>query len=641
MNRSEEKPAGEISDHKAVRIAEGVYWVGSETNPHGLQCNPYLLIDAGEGVLIDPGSKLDFDEVYRKVTAILPLESLKYIVLLHQDPDLASSVTLFEERGFSGEVATHWRTTLFAVYYGITSTFYMINEQGYALTFGSSRRLDFIPAPYLHFPGALMALDSRTAVLFSGDLFGSISMKWSLYAGEGYEEGMKTFHEHYMPSNEILRPVMEILLKKKIEIICPQHGSVITSEVRRYIEILRDLECGTMLSPIRRDLIAQGGYAYLMDQVLKRLVSVFGLEEVLACFRDSPFMLNNESGRPEKLSGKAEELWNSFFELIYAHGGSRWLSLVEPLIQQFETRYGVSRPRIYLGELAREKRRTLDLQEEKEKLERANENLRSNLELTREEMTKDQVTGLYNEDFLVRYLLNIFNETTWEDFTLFFIRIDDMKQINDNLGEDEGDEIISGVGGLLIHGKHTEDYLFRVSGPVFVLISPESDIPSAEGRGEEIRSSVERDRGFLERITVTVAVLQARFADLGKMPAAETMNFLFSRGSQVLRTSLREGGNRVVLGMDEENRAGMEGRVLIAEYDRFHAELIENSLERLSMEVRVCLNVPEAAAEAKEFHPNVIISELFLPEIDAFSVKEQLDENTKTRDIPFILISHQ
>ncbi|MFP4268781.1 MAG: hypothetical protein ACLFQW_12360 [Spirochaetaceae bacterium] len=313
-------------------------------------------------------------------------------------------------------MATHWRTTLFAVYYGIGSPFFMVNERGYTLTFGSSRHLEFIPAPYLHFPGAIMALDSKTAVLFSGDLFGSISREWCLYAAEGYEEGMKTFHEHYMPSKEVLRPVMEILLKKEIEIICPQHGSVIHRDVRRYIEILRDLECGTMLSPIRRDLIAQGGYPYLMDQVIKRLVSGFGLEEVLACFGDSPFMLNLESGRPEKLSGKAEELWNTFFELVYAHGGSRWLSLIEPLIQQFETRYGVSRPRIYLGELAKEKRRTLGLQEEKEKLERGNENFRSNLELTREEMTKDQVTGLYNEDFLVRYLLNIFNESTWDDF---------------------------------------------------------------------------------------------------------------------------------------------------------------------------------------------------------------------------------
>ncbi|MFP4492228.1 MAG: hypothetical protein ACLFNZ_12185, partial [Spirochaetaceae bacterium] len=52
------------------------------------------------GVLIDPGSKLDFEEVYRKVTSVLPPESLKYIVLLHQDSDIASSVPLFEERGF-------------------------------------------------------------------------------------------------------------------------------------------------------------------------------------------------------------------------------------------------------------------------------------------------------------------------------------------------------------------------------------------------------------------------------------------------------------------------------------------------------------------------------------------------------------
>ena len=41
---------------RTEEIAVGIYWVGGCAQDGGLHCNPYLIVDGDEGVLIDPGS---------------------------------------------------------------------------------------------------------------------------------------------------------------------------------------------------------------------------------------------------------------------------------------------------------------------------------------------------------------------------------------------------------------------------------------------------------------------------------------------------------------------------------------------------------------------------------------------------------
>ena len=40
-----------------IEIAEGVFWVGFADTNIGLRCNPYLIVDGDEAVLIDGGSE--------------------------------------------------------------------------------------------------------------------------------------------------------------------------------------------------------------------------------------------------------------------------------------------------------------------------------------------------------------------------------------------------------------------------------------------------------------------------------------------------------------------------------------------------------------------------------------------------------
>ena len=267
---------------KPIKIAEDIYWVGYYNTKMDIQANPYLIIDNDEAILIDPGSVLDFEIVKRKVESLIDLKKIKYIILNHQDPDIASSTTLFEKKlNKDLLIICHWRTYVLVRFYGIISKFYNVNENNYEITLKSGRKIEFIESPYLHFPGAIMTYDAKSEILFSSDIFGSFSEKWELYANKNYYETMLSFHEHYMPGNEYLRPIMDKLDFYKIKIIAPQHGSVINKEVRKYIRGLRDLECGSFLDKIKINSNIVTSMKDILTKIIKRYISLVGDDKVI------------------------------------------------------------------------------------------------------------------------------------------------------------------------------------------------------------------------------------------------------------------------------------------------------------------------------------------------------------------------
>ncbi len=67
----------------------------------------------------------------------------------------------------------------------------------------------FVPTPFCHFRGACMLYDESTRILFSGDLFGGLSFDRGLFAAEAHWEGIRFFHQIYMPSQSAIRMAVE------------------------------------------------------------------------------------------------------------------------------------------------------------------------------------------------------------------------------------------------------------------------------------------------------------------------------------------------------------------------------------------------------------------------------------------------
>ena len=244
--------AREIDLNEAVEIAPGTYWVGFYDPKVLLPSNPYLILDGQEAVLIDPGSVPHFPIVATKVVSLVKPEQISTLVVQHQDPDLCGALPVFEDLiGAKGaRLATHSISTYLITYYGIQSDIYEVDKNGFQLSLASGRRLRFVALPHLHAPGTIATYDERTRVLFSGDLFGGFAEQWSVYAAPQTKAGVRDFHKAVMPSRELLRRGLARLKRFEIDLIAPQHGSVITKEeISSYFEMLWDLHCGWDLQP--------------------------------------------------------------------------------------------------------------------------------------------------------------------------------------------------------------------------------------------------------------------------------------------------------------------------------------------------------------------------------------------------------
>lgn len=240
-----------------IEVAKGVYWVGFYDEKAAFHCNPYLLLDGDEAIVFDPGSVLDYPKVASKIFSVVDPQQISHIILHHQDPDLGACVPLLEDLIPNKElkIVTHSRASVLICYYGVKSEFYNVDKHQYSLDLKSGRKLKFLVTPFCHFPAAVVTYDEKEKLLFSGDVFGAISIDWNLFAKEGYESQMKAFHVGYMASNKHLTAVMDKFKKLDLNMIFPQHGSIIKDQmIPRCIETLKRLNCGIDSSLTEKDL---------------------------------------------------------------------------------------------------------------------------------------------------------------------------------------------------------------------------------------------------------------------------------------------------------------------------------------------------------------------------------------------------
>lgn len=626
-----------------MEIENGIYWVGANDQITGLHCNPYLIVDGDEAILIEPGSPIDFEIVRHKVEAIIPLSKIKYVILSHQDPDLCASVPLFEKLGLDFEIVCHWRASVIIKYYGVTSKFYLTNEHEGKLTLKSGREIKFLNAPYLHFPGAILTYDTKTKILFSGDLFGGFSNNWEPYAREDYIEAMKLFHENYMPSNDIIRPVMELLLNMDISKICPQHGSIIINDIKKHIKVLRDLECGTYLNPIKRELTKTGGYTGICNQILKRFYSVFNRDEVKDVFKGTDIVLNGETYLIEDFNCTGKELWNKIFELILTRKGLGWISVVETMVAKIVKEYDIDYPEVYKGNLLKVEQEIEKLNEENKTLKELNGRLKNNLKETENKLIKCPITNLYNEDFCHNYMKKEF-ETILENklkIGIMVIEIDNIAKINFNYGNSEGDETLKKISYIILQNKWDNHLLFKLKGPSFLYYVPLTEKDELINLAEKIRNAVNESSIFIEKMTVSIGIVKSQEIDA----EVSSSDYYFNKILNIAKLRVRIAKNR---GMDiicdysdiEEYKEDI-GKILIVDNDEINLDVLETTLKQLKFNVITSKDGVDALDKIEKELPDLVVSEVMLPKMDGFMLREKMRNSSVMKNIPFILLSFQ
>ena len=89
----------------------------------------------------------------------------------------------------------------------------------------------------------------------------------------------------------------------------------------------------------------------------------------------------------------------------------------------------------------------------------------------------DRLTNLYNREWLAEFITSSIKENPEDEFFLFFIDLDRFKEINDTLGHDVGDEMLSTLSKRLKESIGVgENKVARLGGDEFAVLTREVDI---------------------------------------------------------------------------------------------------------------------------------------------------------------------
>jgi two-component system cell cycle response regulator len=503
-----------------VEIAERIWWVGSMHRDETFQCHPYL-IEAGEdSVLIDPGSALSIDATLKRVAEIVPIDHIRWIVCHHSDPDIAGGLVRLGEviDRADATLVTEWRAETLLRYYGHRFPVMLVEDHDWALPLPDGRALQFVLTPYLHFPGAMCSYEPSTRVLFSSDLFGGFTDGSSLIATDStHFDAIRSFHEHYMPSREILAAGLARIRRAfpDIDLIAPQHGCVIPHHlVDEMFTRMAELECGIfLLARDDLDVARLLRVSSVMRRITDALVMAHDLPELAATTeRVLPDLL--PVVKVEFYVETPDQGWLCFSR------ADQWAGTTVPaLADQVEPNLGLTLPgdgprAIVLVTLSEPADITHELSDLFQRLgpalrvaldrHIATRTARLDQEQLYERSRHDPLTGLYN-----RRKLDDLGPMTGRCGVLM-IDIDHFKHVNDEFGHDAGDEVLQHVAGSITRSIRTNDIAIRHGGEEFLVLLDEAEGPLAQHVAERILTTVRAiDAAHLApgvQVTVSIGV---------------------------------------------------------------------------------------------------------------------------------------
>jgi diguanylate cyclase (GGDEF)-like protein len=168
-------------------------------------------------------------------------------------------------------------------------------------------------------------------------------------------------------------------------------------------------------------------------------------------------------------------------------------------------------------------------------------------ELVSEQAVTDELTGLSNQR---RFREQIAREDERaqrfrHDLSLIMLDIDDFKQVNDEHGHLQGDEVLRMVGRVLDEESRGVDEPARYGGEEFAVALPETDLAGAVEVAERIRSRIESER--VPNIDGAVPLRVTASVGAASMPAsASSVQELIAAADAALYEAKRAGKNRVV-----------------------------------------------------------------------------------------------
>lgn len=220
---------------KARQIRTDVHWIGAVDwdrrlfdalipLPDGTSYNAYLVRGSQKVALIDT---VDPFMTHVLMGYLEDVPAIDYVIANHAEQDHSGSIPKVLEKYPNAKVVTtpKGKDLLMALLLVPEDRFITVND-GETLSLGN-KALEFIHAPWVHWPETMLTYLRDDKILFPCDLFGSHLATTDLYAsdeGQIHEAAKRYFAEIMMPFRTSIEKHLERLNSYKIDIIAPSHG---------------------------------------------------------------------------------------------------------------------------------------------------------------------------------------------------------------------------------------------------------------------------------------------------------------------------------------------------------------------------------------------------------------------------------
>lgn len=213
-----------------------------------IDTNQYMVIANKRSILLDPGGIELFAPMLASVLHHAPIDEITDLFASHQDPDIISSLGLWDKALPKGTLHAPWLWEGFIRHFGMDNIKYRsLPDEGGIIDMGSVK-LQVIPAHYLHSSGNFHIYDETAKVLMSGDVGAALeSIDAPLYVEdfESHIPKMQGFHQRWMPSNRAKNDWVARVRELDIEIMAPQHGRLFTGDnIEKFLDWLAELQVG-------------------------------------------------------------------------------------------------------------------------------------------------------------------------------------------------------------------------------------------------------------------------------------------------------------------------------------------------------------------------------------------------------------
>jgi flavorubredoxin len=226
----------------------------AEDDGAAVQSNQFLIVDHGQGAIIDPGGNLAFNELFLTLSRFFTPQKLSYLIASHADPDIIAGLDRWLTSTQAQLVISRvWERFVphFTKAGKTDNRIIGVPDAGGRLPLGDSQ-LWMLPAHFMHSEGNFHFYDPVSRILFTGDL--GVSMTSGAAAAQPVTQLaphlplMEGFHRRYMVSNKVLRLWARMARKLDIAMLVPQHGAPLEGPaIGQFFDWIENLMCGVDL----------------------------------------------------------------------------------------------------------------------------------------------------------------------------------------------------------------------------------------------------------------------------------------------------------------------------------------------------------------------------------------------------------